>query len=194
MSDHGFSYRFFWGFVLIGAGLLFLLDNLGVLNFGEFVSNFWPLILILIGVKMMFFRKSRGSAVAGDVDSIDESSRIDFKHTFGDVRLKLNSKEFSGGEVSNVFGNIEVDMEEMGLAEGDHSLNLKGVFGDLIIILPKEIPYSISASTSFGSTRIKDRGSSGMSGSLQFASEDFNAAESKLNINASQVFGDIRVF
>jgi len=140
------------------------------------------------------FRKSRGSAVAGDVDSIDESSRIDFKHTFGDVRLKLNSKEFSGGEVSNVFGNIEVDMEEMGLAEGDHSLNLKGVFGDLIIILPKEIPYSISASTSFGSTRIKDRGSSGMSGSLQFASEDFNAAESKLNINASQVFGDIRVF
>jgi predicted membrane protein len=194
MSDHGFSYRFFWGFVLIGAGLLFLLDNLGVLNFGEFVSNFWPLILILIGVKMMFFRKSRGSAVAGDVDSIDESSQIDFKHTFGDVRLKLNSKEFSGGEVSNVFGNIEVDMEEMGLAEGDHSLNLKGVFGDLIIILPREIPYSISASTSFGSTRIKDRGSSGMSGSLQFASEDFNAAESKLNINASQVFGDIRVF
>jgi len=194
MSEHGFSYRFFWGFVLIAVGLLFLLDNLGVLDFGEFVSNFWPIILILIGVKMIFFRKNRGSVIVGEVDSMEDSSHINFKHTFGDVRLKLNSQEFSGGEVSNVFGNIEVDMEEMGLAEGSHNLSLKGVFGDLIIILPRKIPYLIKASTSFGSTRIKDRSSTGMTGSLEFSSEDFKEAESKLSINASQVFGDIRVF
>ncbi len=35
--------------VLIGLGLLFLLDNLGLMRF-HWVSNFWPVILIVVGV------------------------------------------------------------------------------------------------------------------------------------------------
>ena len=195
MSDHGSTQRFFWGFFIIGLGFLFLLDNLGVVDFGDFVSKFWPLILILVGAKMILTRRtSAGVHSRGDVDSVDDSTSVNFNHNFGDVRLKLNSQEFTGGEVSNVFGSVEIDMEDIVLAGGSHKLNLKGVFGDMIIILPKSAPINISANTTFGSVRIKKISSSGISGNLIYKSEDFDSAENSLTIHATQVFGDIRVF
>lgn len=43
----------FWGVLLIGIGVLFLLDNLGILYFDEIISDYWPLILIAIGLKII---------------------------------------------------------------------------------------------------------------------------------------------
>ena len=46
--------------ILITLGVLFLLDNLGVADFGTIISTYWPLILILIGIRI-FFRYGRSS-------------------------------------------------------------------------------------------------------------------------------------
>ena len=52
----------FWPVVLISAGALFLLDNLGVLAPGvsawDVMLRFWPLILILIGIDILFGRST----------------------------------------------------------------------------------------------------------------------------------------
>ena len=195
MSDHSSSHRFFWGFFVIGLGLLFLSDNLGIIDFGDFVSRFWPLILILVGLKMILTKRTSTSVHSGgDIDSVDDSTNVSFSHTFGDVRLKLNSQEFTGGEISNVFGDVEIDLEDIALAPGAHRLNLKGVFGDMIIILPKSAPTNISTNTTFGSVRVKKKTSSGISGVLNYKSDDFDASENTLTVKAHQVFGDIRVF
>ena len=47
--------------ILIALGVLFLLQNLGVanINLGHLIATWWPLILILVGVSMLF---KRGSA------------------------------------------------------------------------------------------------------------------------------------
>ncbi len=42
--------RIFWGLILIIVGGLFLLDQMGRLEFGDIASKYWPVILILIGV------------------------------------------------------------------------------------------------------------------------------------------------
>lgn len=194
MSVHRSTNRYFWGFILVAVGALLLLDNLGILDFGDFIARFWPVILVIIGLRLIIVRKSRDRISGGDVDSTDDSDRVRFSHTFGDVRLKLKSQQFAGGEVSNVFGNIEVDLEEVKIQEGSHELLLKGVFGDLIVFLPKDIPLSVRATTSIGSTRVKDRSSSGISGRLDYITKDFNDSENKLSITAHQVFGDLRVF
>jgi len=42
----------FWGVVLLIVGLLFLLDNVGVdIDIWEILDDFWPMILIAIGIK-----------------------------------------------------------------------------------------------------------------------------------------------
>ncbi len=45
--------RIFWGLVLVGIGVLFLLDQMGQLNFGYLFSRYWPVVFILIGVAII---------------------------------------------------------------------------------------------------------------------------------------------
>jgi hypothetical protein len=45
--------------ILIGLGVLFLLDELGALNF-DWIWRFWPLILIALGVRILMQRQRRG--------------------------------------------------------------------------------------------------------------------------------------
>lgn len=45
-------------FVLIGLGVLFLLDEMGALHF-DWIWRFWPLILIAIGVRVLMQRQQR---------------------------------------------------------------------------------------------------------------------------------------
>lgn len=186
--------RYFWGLLIIGFGILFLLDNLQVLDFGQFVSRFWPVIIIFFGILIIFGKRPNRVYVDGDINAEVSEERIQLTHTFGDVRLKIDSSDFEGGVISNVFGNIEVDLEGIGLKEGEHNLRLDGVFGDLIVILPKKVPTAVIAYTSFGTTRIKDKSSYGVSGKISHKSEGFDSAVSKLTITAHQTFGDVRVF
>jgi len=45
--------------ILIGLGVLFLLDEFGALNF-DWIWRFWPLILIALGVRILMQRQRRG--------------------------------------------------------------------------------------------------------------------------------------
>jgi predicted membrane protein len=132
-------------------------------------------------------------AIADDASEEGHPS-LNLSHTFGDVRLKVDDKDFKGGAVDNIFGNIEIDLEEAEIKEGSYRLHLSGIFGDQNIILPKNQAVSIEAGTSFGTVRIKDRNSSGFSGVLKWSTPDFTQSERRLHIQVKQVFGDIRVF
>jgi hypothetical protein len=46
-------------FILIGLGVVFLLDELGAFHF-DWIWRFWPLILIAIGVRVLMQRQGRG--------------------------------------------------------------------------------------------------------------------------------------
>jgi len=46
--------NFFWGIFLTVLGILFLIDNLSILNIdADFLLNLWPLILIFVGLKLI---------------------------------------------------------------------------------------------------------------------------------------------
>jgi hypothetical protein len=45
-------------FVLIGLGVLFLLDEMGALHF-DWIWRFWPLILIVLGIRILMQRQRR---------------------------------------------------------------------------------------------------------------------------------------
>ncbi|HEX9162970.1 MAG TPA: DUF5668 domain-containing protein [Thermoanaerobaculia bacterium] len=43
-----------WGFLLIGFGVLFLLDQFHIARFDELIRDFWPMIIISLGVAKLF--------------------------------------------------------------------------------------------------------------------------------------------
>lgn len=53
--------RLWMGLILIAIGVVFLLDNLYIIdfNFGRFIGRFWPSILIIIGVLQMITHRGR---------------------------------------------------------------------------------------------------------------------------------------
>jgi hypothetical protein len=61
-----------WGSLLIGLGVLFLLDTADVLNVRELIRTFWPLILVFIGVRMLI-RRQMGSGRAA-TDGVDRGA------------------------------------------------------------------------------------------------------------------------
>ena len=42
-----------WGGILIGIGILFLLDQFEMLHFGEIFEKFWPALIILLGIQIL---------------------------------------------------------------------------------------------------------------------------------------------
>lgn len=47
--------------ILIAVGLIFLLENLGLwhVSLGRLIATWWPAILIVLGVSMLFKRTSK---------------------------------------------------------------------------------------------------------------------------------------
>lgn len=53
-----------WGVILMGAGLVLLLNNMGVINFHwSSVFRLWPVILIVVGLNMLMPRTGTGSVL-----------------------------------------------------------------------------------------------------------------------------------
>ncbi len=58
--------RIFWGLILILLGGLFLLDQMGKLDFGDIMSTYWPVIIILVGLSIIVgngFRRIGGGLI-----------------------------------------------------------------------------------------------------------------------------------
>ena len=43
----------FWGIIILGLGVIFLLANFEVISYGM-IWNFWPLVIIIIGGKLIY--------------------------------------------------------------------------------------------------------------------------------------------
>lgn len=184
----------FWGIILIIFGVLFLLDNMDVIDFGDAIKMYWPLLLVLWGISILVKKKdSELSAVFGDTVEKVTSELFHESSVFGDLRLEVASENFKGGSISTVFGDCHVDLTKATIAEGEHWLRFSGVFGDVTISLPKDVAVSVSINTLFGDVNVFEERKGGFSPDIRYESQGYGTAPKKLRISASQVFGDITV-
>ena len=65
MTERKTQGRIFWGLLLIVLGVLFLLDQMHRLDFGDLVGHYWPVVFILIGISILLSNnfKNVGSGV-----------------------------------------------------------------------------------------------------------------------------------
>lgn len=197
-----------WGLILITIGVLFLLDNYGYVDTWQVMSTYWPVILILFGVKLLFQRSRTKSASAADtadgarleqsvgtgrvnepyiMDAIYESN------LFGDLELAVQSNDFRGGAVNTIFGDIRLDLTRIALHDGEQTLRLNGVFGDIKVDTPSNIPIRVSGNTLAGDVAIRDYAKSGFGQTITYQSQNYETGEKKLYITVFQIFGDVKI-
>lgn len=167
-------YFFRWEMILIILGLVFMMSHRnkttgiillvvgGVLYLRDFVhwhfsfwQLFWPALLILVGIMIIFRHKidsdwhSRTSA--SDDDIIDELA------FFGGGDRIVKSQQFKGGKVTTVFGGLNYDMFRAKLAPGKNFIDVFCLFGGMKIYAPENWNIKIRVVSVFGGFSEKQR-------------------------------------
>jgi lia operon protein LiaF len=190
------------GIILVGLGILFLLDTLDIAHFGELISTWWPLILILIGFNILMRQKQEKREKIGDVaenvfgDSSHavNSNSISYSNVFGDLDVKVTSHEFRGGFVSTTFGDSVIDLSGSEMVDGESLLRIDGVFGDVHVLAPKNCGVLVTAKTVFGDVKVMGERKTGFAQEIIQKSPDYDAAPKKLKLYMNLVFGDVMVW
>ena len=187
-----------WGAGLIVIGLLFLLDNAGMIDAGRFLRLFWPAAIVVWGILLLVHAR-RGyperpaqpapdtGQMSGGADTLNSSS------VFGDAKFSVSSPAFKGGFVSSVFGNTQIDLSRCSLDSGEQTLSISSVFGDTDVVLPRGAVHAVHANGMFGTVTVKGQHRDGFSSTVVYESPGYASADKKLRVGISQVFGDIHV-
>jgi hypothetical protein len=164
--------------VLLFLGVTFQLRNLRLINAKQ-ISLFWPFLLILLGLILLF----RFGSGRGRLPETSPNHTADVVVLFGGVDRRIASPSFIGGNVTALFGGAQLDLRGSQLPEGTSVLNVQAIFGGADLILPEGWTVEVRGIPIFGSIedqRKEQRGPQDTSGQ-------------RLLINALVLFGGIEL-
>ncbi len=136
----------FWGSFLTLAGAVLLLNNLGYLHIGW--NMFWPLAIILWGLWILsrtlgvssswggpkwirpLMNVNAGQGFASDAPDLHAEAVFSGNHQ------RITSKNFKGGKVAAVFGELKIDLTEAEIEGDEAMIQLDAVFGAVEIRVP----------------------------------------------------------
>jgi predicted membrane protein len=155
-----FRQHFISGVILLFVGGFFLTPKLVPSLDGQFITIYWPLLLIAAGVLILISqilkpthfneywnRKSKNHAYyhhhhhyrdnnyskwQGNSEGFSENS------VFANGEHIVLDPEFKGGDINAVFGGIKLDLRKTSLPVGETFLEVNAVFGGITIFVPDD--------------------------------------------------------
>ena len=131
-----------WGGVMVFAGVIFLMHNLGFIH-GDPWRFFWPVILITIGLGMLARNLDRKqslgvsrTAVSPNTSGSTAENTINEWAVFGGVKRRVDSQEFEGGEALAIFGGIKIDFRKAATKKEEMIFEANALFGGIDIRVP----------------------------------------------------------
>jgi predicted membrane protein len=170
------DFRSFFGLLLAAIGCLFLLINLDVLGH-KIWYYLWPVLIILFGLWVIFRPRFRSREKIPEIKGHD----LDVSGVFSGLKRIIESKEFRGGKASVIFGGLELDFTESGLAENEATVEMTAAFGGIEIKVPAEWKVIVDSHPIFGAFEDKRK--------TVPQAED----APKLYIKATVIFGGIEI-
>ncbi len=127
----------FSGLLLILLGGIFLAATLRVICWGT-IWRFWPALLILLGISIIFRRHPVAMPLAGSAAAGSNDSTVQVTNILSGSDRRVISQEFKGGDVQNILGGTKLDLLEAKLAPGDWLLTVSTILGGVEIFVPRD--------------------------------------------------------
>ena len=134
--------------LLIGVFLLLCCQN--ILGFDMLWKLAFPAIIVIIGLKLIF------GAVFGDKTmKLLESSKQNGENikigcaTFSGQDLIFDGEQFSGAELTAVFGGVKCDLRHA-IIEKDCAITGTAIFGGIDIFVPDYVNVKVNSNSIFG--------------------------------------------
>jgi predicted membrane protein len=177
-----------WGGLFpLALGLYYLIpDIFGV----ELVplKQLWPLILIFLGIGLIMKinsprskKKDRFSKYRNNINLTDD--HMDAVAIFGGGNKKVSSYNFLGGQVTAVFGGLEIDLTNCTLAKENAELEVVAVFGGVSFVVPKEWNIQVDVTPIMG----------GLSDNISDFKDAYVDPAAILKLKGTAVFGGIDI-
>lgn len=127
--------------ILFAVGALLQLGRLDIID--GFWHAFWPIVLILIGVSMLVSRKKNSHHSAMNNETSGGGEGLPYEQDilstsaiFGASETRVTSRNFQGGEISAVFGGLEIDLRSAEIQGNLAVLKAKAVCGGIELKVP----------------------------------------------------------
>lgn len=144
-----------WSAAAFLAGVLLALDDFHIIRVT--MATLWPLALIATGGAMLVARLNwTGLSERFNIGSNNVSrpivSRLNEVAVFSGVKRRIESQNFEGGELSSVFGGIEIDLRRAGIStDGKVAvLEANAAFGAVELRIPETWRLSMQGTAVFG--------------------------------------------
>jgi len=148
--------RRLWGIFLIVGGTLLQLNQLGITRFGW--GDFWPMILIAVGLLVMWgsFGWSNKPATPTSAGG-DPRTTLNEAVVFGGLERRMTSQDFQGGYITAIFGGIELDLTEANMEGNEATLAITAIFGGVEVRVPRNWQVAFRGAPIFGGIEDKTR-------------------------------------
>lgn len=125
------EYRnFFIGSIFVVVGVLFLLSNFDIIDFG--FSLFWPIIIILIGIAVI------RHGIGGERGALLDADHINLMAILGGGDYNYTSKSLRGGKIFAFMGGGKLDLREADILEDSMVIDVFAMMGGVEIRVPAD--------------------------------------------------------
>jgi predicted membrane protein len=136
------------GILFILAGIVIFTVRLNEFNFSNLLYRFWPAIIILIGILILFSGEGRGIKLSHEETIGDDY--IDYMNMFSGLKNINESDDFKGGAITAIFGAAEIDLSPAKINPERCELSLTALFGGIELRLPENCNVIITGIPIFG--------------------------------------------
>ena len=135
LLQRGDRHARFWGFGWLFLGTWLLLNTLGILRVG-FWDLFWPLLLLLIGVRLVSRSLGRGAAAGGPTGAVADGASNLFA-MLGESKRSFENETFRGAHMTALLGGCVLDLRQALLSPGEQAVvEVFGFMAGLEIVVP----------------------------------------------------------
>lgn len=162
--------------ILLIVGILLFLNARGIYALNVLWKLILPAALVLLGI--IIFKNEVLDKNSNKVFNTDKKEKILSSSIFSSKKDVIK-KEFKAANIEAIFGDNSLDLRNLKVDEEIYIKTL-ALFGEVKIYVPENVNVKINSSSFFGSIENKKQNE-----------EKENI--STININASAIFGDIRI-
>ena len=109
----------------------------------EEVGQFWPVLVIVFGLSVVLGRL-RGQSVAVG------SEHVSTMAIFGGRDQRATSRTFAGGDLTALFGGVELDLRETEVTDRPARVNAVALFGGVEVVVPRDWNVQMDVLPVFG--------------------------------------------
>lgn len=161
------KFRSFGGYIFLISGKFLLLSELYPKTVK--MEIFWPLLIILIGLMILFGNKRRFKRRHehfhhwrhqrqmnectppdfGDLDAVSQDDFIDAVSIFGGVQKNVVSKKFRGADIVTIFGGNEINLSQADFSQ-QIVMDVTNIFGGTTLTIPNNWQVKSEVVSIFG--------------------------------------------